>query len=119
MAAIVERDRHMDLLVRIHPEWQNVSVGDHLPAVPDDSQRWEVAALEPERFLGLRMSMDLRGRPFDGTRPCFYSDSLWGFLLEELPGMPTRLVVSGYWALEPRWLQPVATMLLYLLNDSG
>ena len=48
---------------------------------------WEVAALEPERFLGLRASVDLRMRPFDprGPRPQFYSDSLWAFLLEELP----------------------------------
>jgi proline iminopeptidase len=99
----------------IHPEWQNVSVGDHLPALPDGSQWWEVAALEPERFLGLRMSLDLHGRPFDprGTRPRYYTDSLWGFLLKELPGMRTRLVVGGYWAFEPRWLQPVATILMY------
>ena len=100
---------------RIHPEWQNVSVGDRLPATPDGSQWWEVAALEPERFLGLRMSLDLRGRPFDpkGTRPRFYTDSLWGFLLRELPGKRTRLIVSGYWALEPRWLKRAATILLY------
>jgi proline iminopeptidase len=100
---------------RIHPEWQKVSVGDHLPAVPDGSQWWEVAALEPERFLGLRMSLDLRGHPFDpkGARPRFYTDSLWGFLLEALPDLRTRLVVSGYWTLEPQWLQPIATLLLY------
>ena len=32
--------------------------------------------------------LDLRGRPFDpnGTRPRYYTDSLWAFLLEELPG---------------------------------
>jgi proline iminopeptidase len=100
---------------RIHREWQDISVGDHLPAVPDGSQWWEVAALDPERFLGLRMSLDLRGRPFDpkGPRPHFHTDSLWGFLLEELPGSRTRLIVGGYWAFEPRWLQPAATVLLY------
>ena len=100
---------------RIHPEWQHVALGDHLPAVPDGSQWWEVAALEPERFLGLRMSLDLRGRPFDprGTRPRCYTDSLWGFLLNELPGGRTRLVVGGYWTFEPRWLQPILTVLLY------
>ena len=83
---------------RIHPEWQDISVGHHMPSVPDGSVWWEVAALEPERFLGLRMSVDLRGRPFDPkqTRPRFYSDSLWAFLLEPLPGDRTRLVVSGY-----------------------
>lgn len=49
----------------VHPEWQDTTVGDHLAATPDGSQWWEVAALEPEQFLGLRMSLDLRGRPFD------------------------------------------------------
>src|SRR5512135_2653904 len=46
----------------IHPEWQDISIGHHMPSVPDGSVWWEVAALEPERFLGLRMSVDLRGR---------------------------------------------------------
>lgn len=92
---------------RIHPEWQDISIGQHMPSVPDGSVWWEVAALEPERFLGLRMSVDLRGRRFDPktTQPRSCSDSLWAFLLEELPGDRTRLVVSGYWAFRPQWLQ--------------
>jgi hypothetical protein len=94
---------------RVHPEWQEISIGDRLAAKPDGSEWWEVAALEPERFLCLRMSLDLRGRPFDpqGAPPRFYTDSTWGFLLEELPGRRTRLVVSGYWSLRPRWLQAI------------
>lgn len=96
---------------RVHPEWQEIDVGDRLAAKPDGSEWWEVAALEPERFLGLRMSLDLRGRPFDpaGARPRFYTDSTWGFLLEEQSGRRTRLVVSGYWSLRPRWVQFVAS----------
>jgi hypothetical protein len=92
---------------RIHPEWQSISIGHHMAANPDGSAWWEVAVLEPERFLGLRMSVDLRGRPFDpkGTPPRFFTDSLWAFLLEQLPGDRTRLVVSGYWAFRPQWLQ--------------
>lgn len=96
---------------RIHPEWQATAVGDRLPSMPDEKAWWEVAALEPAHFLGLRASMDLRGCPFDprGTRPRFFTDSLWGFQLEELQGGRTRLVVSGYWALRPRWLQAVTS----------
>jgi hypothetical protein len=99
---------------RIYPEWQKISIGDHLSAMPDGSMWWEVAALEPQRFLGLRASVDLRGRPFNprGTRPSSYSDSLWGFQLKELPGRGTRLVVSGYWIVQPRWLQPIANLFL-------
>jgi uncharacterized protein YndB with AHSA1/START domain len=99
---------------RIHSEWQRISVGDRFAGTPDGSQSWEVAALEPQRFLGLRMSLDLRGHRFDpgaGSRPRSYTDSLWGFLLEELPGGRTRLVVSGYWALRPRGLQPIISFL--------
>ncbi len=56
---------------RVHPEWQGIALGDRMAGTRDGSQSWEVAALEPERFLGLRMSLDLRGRPFDprGPRP--------------------------------------------------
>lgn len=90
----------------IHPEWQKVAVGDYLT---QSEGVWEVAALDPERFLGLRTAVDLRGRAFDpaGPPPRFYTDSLWGFLLEQLPDGRTRLVVSGYWAMEPRWLQAI------------
>lgn len=99
---------------RIHPEWQELRVGDRLAGTPDGRQAWEVAVLEPERFLGLRMSLDLRGRPFDpaGERPRSFTDSLWGFHLRELPGGRTRLVVSGYWLLQPWWLQPAMSVLV-------
>lgn len=73
--------------------------------MPDNAAWWEVAALEPERFLGLRATMSLSGKPFDpqGPRPRAFTDSLWGFALEPLDGERTRLVVSGYWAMEPGW----------------
>lgn len=103
---------------QLHPEWQAIAVGDHLPSMPGGGVWWEVAALEPEHFLGLRASLDLRGRPFDpaGPPPRFSTDSLWGFLLEPLPGERTRLIVSGYWALRPRWLQPVMSVLFLELE---
>jgi hypothetical protein len=99
---------------RIHPEWQKIAAGDRMTAKPDGSEWWEVAALEPERLLCLRMSLDLRGRPFDpaGPRPRWFTDSTWGFQLAELPGDRTRLVVSGYWSLRPRWLQPVMSLVV-------
>lgn len=98
---------------RIHPEWQKIAVGDRLPGDPSHKTWWEVAALEPERFLGLRASYDLRIQPFDpkGKRPQFYTDSLWAWLLVELPGGRARLVESGYWAFRPRWLQPIVSFL--------
>jgi hypothetical protein len=98
---------------RVHPEWQQICVGERFIATPSGSMWWEVAACEPERFLALRMSLDLRGRPFDpaGPRPRFFTDSTWCWLLEELPGGRTRIVESGYVCLRPRWLQPLALFL--------
>lgn len=81
---------------KLHPELQNVKVGDYLggPHVSElERKAWQVAALEPERFLGLRSRIP-------------HSESLWAFWLKELPGGKTRLLVSGYWNMEPRWLQP-------------
>jgi hypothetical protein len=102
---------------RIYPQWQNVSPGDILagPGAGEMEHAWEVAALVPERFLGLRASFDLRqGRRFDPAkgRPRYFTDSLWGFLLKPLPDKNTRLIVSGYWCLEPRWLQPFMSFAL-------
>jgi proline iminopeptidase len=101
---------------RIHPEWQDLALGDRLASTPSGRAWFEVAALEPERFLGLRASIDLgRGRPFDTgrPRPRFYVDALWGFALRELPGGRTRLVVSGYAAARPRLLQVIADRLFW------
>lgn len=111
---------HLDNLGRpsaaeLHPEWQDIQVGDFLgPQEGVTSRAWEVAALEPERFLGLRASFDLRkGAWYDpaGPRPPFSTDSLWGFQLKPLPDDRTRLIVSGYWAFQPRWLQPLMRVL--------
>lgn len=101
---------------QIHPEWQDVSVGDRLASTPSGGAWFEVAALDPERFLGLRASIDLLGgRPFDtaGPRPRFYVDALWGFQLKAWPEGRTRLVVSGYATTRPRLLQVVADLFFW------
>ena len=94
---------------RVHPEWQDIALGDYVKYWtrrhgPVDA--WEVAALEPNRFLGLHGLTDLRLRNLDPKqpRPPAYTEGLWGFLLNELPGGRTRLVIGGYEAFRPRWL---------------
>jgi proline iminopeptidase len=102
----------------VHPEWQDLAVGDHVKywrgGGPVDA--WEVAALEPNRFLGLHGLTDLRGRNLDPkhTRPSAYVEGLWGFLLNELPGGRTRLIIGGYQAIRPRWLGRFVFYWLYI-----
>jgi hypothetical protein len=94
---------------QIHPEWQNLAVGDHVQGWSPGGllAPWEVAALEPNRFLGLHKLTDLRGRSLDPRqpRPSAYMEGLWGFLLKEMPGRRTRLVIGGYQAVRPRWIE--------------
>jgi hypothetical protein len=100
---------------RIHPEWQHISVGDRLLSTSDGEHWFEVAALEPERFLALRASFDIRGRQFaaSGLRPPAYTDSTWSFLLKELPEQRTRLIVSGYATGRPRLVQALTGFLIW------
>jgi hypothetical protein len=102
---------------RIHAEWQEIKPGDRLTAWSPEGpmSAWEVAALEPGRFLGLRGLSDLRLRQLDpaSPRPSAYTEGLWGFLLKRLPKDRTRLVVSGYQTGRPRWLQAIVDLFLY------
>jgi proline iminopeptidase len=94
----------------VHPEWQNRAVGDRLKYRVSRHRLvdgYAVAILEPNRFLGLHWLSDLRGRRLDPAqpRPAAYTEGLWGFQLTELPGGRTRLVIGGYQATRPRWLE--------------
>lgn len=93
----------------VHPEWQDLAPGDQLKYwVPGTGpmDAYAVAVVEQNRFLGLYGLADLRGRVLDPKqpRPSAYMEGLWGFQLKELPDGRTRLVVSGYQAMRPRWL---------------
>ena len=92
----------------VHPEWQDIALGDYVKYWKGDGpvDAWQVAALEPNRFLGLHGLTDLRICNLDPKqpRPRAYIEGLWGFLLNELPGGRTRLVIGGYEAFRPRWL---------------
>jgi hypothetical protein len=100
---------------RIHPGWQQIEVGDRLLSTKRGKTWFVVAALERERFLALRASYDVRGRPFDpdGPRPRHFTDSVWCFLLEPLPGNRTRLIVSGYAIGRPKVVQVIQDVLIW------
>jgi hypothetical protein len=90
---------------KVHPEWQDLAVGDRLKCLGLPSYR--VATLEPNRFLGLYWLADLRGRLLDPSqpRPTAYMEGYWAFQLKELPNGRTRLVIDGYQAARPRWFE--------------
>lgn len=91
---------------RIHPEWQDLKAGDTVKYWTKRHgavDAWTVAALQPNRFLGLHGLSDLTGRPLDPAepRPSAYTEGLWGFQLKELPDGRTRLVIGGYETFRP------------------
>jgi hypothetical protein len=92
-----------------HPKWQDLTDGGQLRAWSPGGvlAPWEVAALEPGRFLGLHRLTDLRGRSLDRRppRPSAYLEGLWGFQLNALPGGHSRLAVGGYQVIRPLWLE--------------
>jgi len=91
----------------IHPEWQALSVGDRMLCTPDGDWWFTVERLEPNRVLVLRSSIDVgRRTPFDpsGPTPRVSSDSIWVFVLEELPQGKTRLLVRSRGVARPRLL---------------
>jgi hypothetical protein len=102
----------------VHPEWQDLAVGDYVKYATRNGpvDAWEVAVLEPDRFLGLHGLSDLRGHPLDPQqpRPAAYTEGLWGFLLTELPDGRTRLVISGYQVVRPRWIERFTNYWLYI-----
>jgi len=102
----------------IHPEWQHLVPGEYVKYWRRGGavDAWEVAALEPNRFLGLRGLTDLRGRNLDPghPRPSGYIEGLWGFRLTEVSGGRTRLVIGGYQAIRPRWLGRFISYWLYV-----
>jgi hypothetical protein len=93
---------------QVHPEWQNLAVGDYVKYWTKHGavDAWRVAALEPNRFLGLYALYGIRGLldPSE-PRPSAYVEGVWGFLLRDLPGDRTRLVISGYQTVRPRRLE--------------
>jgi len=81
---------------RIHPEWQDIKVGDPVHLAPTVTADLEVGLLEPERALVLRVPPNSPPGPFDFT---------WSFVLQPKPNNTTRLVVRERYAYRQWWAQ--------------
>jgi len=69
---------------RIHPEWQDVSVGDPFRLHP------KLALVVAEVNPGHSLVVDGRARPGEAAPPY---DFTWAFVVRRYPGLRTRLVV--------------------------
>lgn len=88
----------------LHPEWQQIAVGDRLDSSPEGKAWFDVALLEPERVLGLTARVDLRkgvSVPEGEPLPRIAGESSWVFVLEPR-GDATRLLVRTGGRQRPR-----------------
>jgi hypothetical protein len=100
----------------IHPELQEIAVGDVLPATPGGDDGFEVLHLEPPRLLilgGLFDSEHNTQLPFGAERPERYWHVTWAFVLDAATETETRLLVRARAAFPTReklralWIGPV------------
>jgi hypothetical protein len=80
----------------IHPELQEIRVGDVLPVTPEGPNGFEVLRVEENRALvlgGLDDSELGKQLPFASARPDRYWQYTWSFVLEPLDDQHTRLHV--------------------------
>lgn len=79
---------------RIHPEWQNMAVGDEVNLYPEGPL--DVAALDPGRSLVIHGAVPM------GKVPPPY-DFTWAFVVREQSEGTTRLLVRERYAYTRRW----------------
>lgn len=104
----------------IHPELQNLRVGEVIAATPDGVEGFEVLKVETERALVLGSLFDVstpRQLPFGSTRPNQYWHVTWAFALEPEGPTRTRLTARARAAFSPSetvhvaWIRPVHTLM--------
>ena len=98
----------------IHPEWQDLKVGDVLPATPKSNDGFEVLVLDEPHALVLGGLDDRRKgtqRPFTAPRPEDYWHYTWVFVLLPAEEGRTRLLARSRLASSSsagvRWIQGV------------
>jgi len=100
----------------IHPELQQIRVGDIVAATPDGDDGFEVLRAEPNQVLVLGGLYDPDAAEqlrFSDERPERYWQVTWAFVLHPRADGTTRLVVRARAAHDPskrfhaRWIRPV------------
>ncbi|GAA2757641.1 hypothetical protein [Actinopolymorpha rutila] len=100
----------------LHPEFQDLRVGDLIPATPDGGAGFDVLVLHPARVLVLGGLVDRLSNtqlPFAASRPERFWQATWAFVLEPLDDDTTRLTARMRMAfgargrLHTRWISPL------------
>ncbi len=104
----------------VHPELQQLAVGQVIPATPDGADGFEVLAIEPLHVLVLGGLFDVdagKQIAFASPRPARFWQITWAFVLEPLDGATTRLHVRARAAYTPSerlhvaWIRPVHALM--------
>jgi hypothetical protein len=100
----------------IHPELQQLAVGDRVPAAEGEDDFFEVLRLEENRLLALGGLFDVEAKKqigFRAARPAKFWQVTWTFVLEPLDETQTRLYARARGAFPPSerlhalWIRPV------------
>jgi hypothetical protein len=104
----------------VHPEWQQLAVGDLVENTPDGSSAFEVLQVDGPRVLVLGGLFDPEAKArlaFAAPRPKRFWHVSWAFVLEPITSTATRLHVRARAAFSPdealhaAWLRPVHQMM--------
>lgn len=85
----------------INPAWQQLKVGDIIPAEPG-GKGFKVLAIEPERFLVMGSVEAVDEGVFEGFKQMFPAFT-WAFVLESLDSKQTRLICRLSGKSDPFW----------------
>jgi len=104
---------------QILPEWQGLAIGDTVPDGPPGSAFFDVTALDPRQELVLFSNTHipfltpkfLFGTPFEVS-----GDFSWAFVLRELPGRRTRLLLRMRGTLNPSVIRVLSSPFLALTD---
>ncbi len=108
---------------RIHPEWQELKVGDTVAISPVTPLRVEI--LEPDRALVLHITMSvLTAQVVDANNPSVpeFIDWTWAFVLDAVSPSATRLLVRVRANYKPdalRFAVPVVLEPIHFIMERG
>jgi len=104
---------------QILPEWQNLAIGEIVPDGPPGSACFKVTALDPQEALVLFSTTHipyLTPQFLNDTPLEISGDFSWAFILRELPGGRTRLLLRMRGTIYPGLIRLLSSPMLILTD---